>query len=442
MRLERNRPGYTIAGLLVAAIGLLAPVGACAQLMAGAARVDITPDPAAIKTPLGGYAGRYAKPATGIHDRVYARALALSNGDNGVVLTSLDLCFFPAAARAEVMKRVTAAAVPGLSAANVLISATHSHCGPDPLAMLPDNKLTFKGWTSYSPELTSFEADRIAQAILLAFKRKMPAKAGVASLDCTGMNHNRRGGKVVDPVMSLLRVTDDQGRSLASLVNFASHPTIYDEKMMDISADWPGVMCGWLEKKMGGDAVALFLNGAEGDASPDGTRGATEEAKAADYGTRLAAKAWDILQVMQLKTDVPVAVTRMEVTLPAHKPNALFVIAARTFGATTAQAIDLVNKIMPTATTAEFVRVGPMMMAALPCEPTGALGEQMKALIRKAGFEIPAIVALTDDWIAYALTPEQYKEGNYETGMSFFGDQLGPTLVKAVETGLLKASGK
>ena len=209
--------------------------------------------------------------------------------------------------------------------------------------------------------------------------------------------------------------------------------------MMDISADWPGVMTGWLEKKMGGDAVALFLNGAEGDASPDGTKGATEEARATEYGTRLAAKAYDILQIIQMKSDVPVSVTRTEVALPTRKPNALFVIAARTFGATTAQALDLVNRMMPQTTSAEFVRIGPVLFAALPCEPTGALGLLMKDVIRKSGFEMPAVVALTDDWIAYALTPEQYKEGNYETGMSFFGDQLGPTLLKAVEDGVSKA---
>ena len=50
----------------------------------------------------------------------------------------------------------------------------------------------------------------------------------------------------------------------------------------------------------------------------------------------------------------------------------------------------------------------------------------------------PAVVALANDWLAYALMPEQYKRGNYEAGMSFYGETLGPTLLTALDTGLKK----
>ena len=208
-------------------------------------------------------------------------------------------------------------------------------------------------------------------------------------------------------------------------------------KMMEISADWPGAtMCGWLEKTMGGDAVALFLNGAEGDASPNGATGDTAAAKVENYGRELGEKAWDILRLMQLQSAVPLRAWRQAIDLPPRKPNALFVIAARGFGASMAQAQEIVKQLMPAKTTLGFFRLGDLLLLGFPCEPTGELGLAAKESARKAGYVTPAVVALADDWLAYALTPRQYREGNYEAGMSFYGDQLGPILLRAVDQGL------
>jgi hypothetical protein len=393
-----------------------------------------------MQAPLGGYAARKSAPATGVHDRIYARALVLSEANTKIGIVSVDLCFLPASFRAEIGKRVAAEGVVGLDFDHLMIAATHSHTSPDPLAMHATNTSSMKGWTSYSPALAQFEADKIAQAIILADHRLMPAKIGIGTLDATGSNRNRRGDKVTDPTMTLVRITDIQGRSLAAVVNFAAHPTLYDDKMMQISADWPGAMCGMLEQTMGGDSVALFLNGAEGDASPNGAVGDTAEAKVKNYGEGLAEKAWDILRLMQLQSSVTLKSWREPVDLPPVKPNALFIIAARSFGATMAQAQQIVKQLMPTRTTIGFFRVGDLLLMGFPCEPTGELGVAAKQAARTAGYTVPAVVALADDWLAYALTPRQYREGNYEAGMSFYGDQLGPQLLKAIDLGL--AAGK
>ncbi len=427
-------------GLLLVLNGLSAAilfaVPARGDLVAGAAKIDITPDPVAMQVPLGGYAARKGAPATGIHDHIFARALVLSEGSAKLGIVSVDLCFLPANFRAEIGKRIAAAGVVGLDLDHLMIAATHSHTSPDPLAMHATNTSTMKGWTSYSPTLAQFEADKIAQAVILADHRLIPAKIGIGTLDATGSNRNRRGEKITDPTMTLIRVTDAQGRSLAAIVNFAAHPTLYDDKMMEISADWPGAMCGWLEQTMGGDAVAMFLNGAEGDASPNGAVGDTAAAKVEDFGHRLGEKAWDILRLMQLQSNVPMKSWREPVELPPVKPNALFIIAARSFGATMAQAQQIVKQLMPTRTTIGFFRIGDLLLMGFPCEPTGELGLSAKDAARKSGFKVPAVVALADDWLAYALTPAQYREGNYEAGMSFYGDQLGPVLLNAINHGL------
>ena len=108
---------------------------ASAELRAGAAKGSITPDVAAHKVPLGGYAARRGAAATGVHDPVFARALVLSEANVKVGIVSVDLCFLPANVKAEVVARVAAAGVTGLDSEHLLIAATHTHTAPDPLAM-------------------------------------------------------------------------------------------------------------------------------------------------------------------------------------------------------------------------------------------------------------------------------------------------------------------
>ncbi len=422
---------------IASVISIFLPALATADLQAGGARVDITPDVAAMAVPLGGYAARKSMPATGVHDAVYARALAFSDGKTEICIVSTDLCFIPASLKSDVIKIVnSSSASKKLDADHIFIAATHSHTSPDPLAMHSLNVSQMKGWTTYSQPLDAFTAERIAHAITLADSRLMPVQVGAAALDCTGLNRNRRNEKVTDPTMTVLRINDMQGRALGCIVNFAAHPTLYDDKMMQISADWPGAMCADLERKMGGDSVALFLNGAEGDASPAGATGATPSERVTMYGTSLADRAWDILRILQVKPDVQIRSWRQELVLPERKPNALFIIAARSFGATMAQARQIVNQLMPEKSTVGYVTIGDLLLVTTPCEPSGEIGLAIKSSALKAGYNRVGVMALTDDWLAYALTSGQYREGNYEAGMSFYGDQLGPTILSAIEKGL------
>ena len=141
------------------------------------------------------------------------------------------------------------------------------------------------------------------------------------------------------------------------------------------------------------------------------------------------------------KIDKPMlSLQTLSVELPPRKPNALFYAAAGTLGLSFAQARSLVDSLMPPRATLTLIRIGPALMIGFPCEPTAALGLAAKEMARAGGYSDPMVVALTNYWLAYALTPEQYHKGNYEAGMSFYGDQLGPTLLSALKSGIDAAS--
>lgn len=422
-----------IAALLLL-VGCLAPTGA--ELLAGAAKVEITPDVKARQIPLGGYAARRAKPSTGVHDPVWARALVLSDGTTKVGIVSIDLCFLPANVRTEVAKKVEAAGTKGLDDAHLFLAATHTHSAPDPLAMHAGNKTAFAGWSRFDATLLDFTADRIAQAIIRAEKRLAPAKVGSAAAQFKTLNRNRRGCPIDDPDMTFVKVTDADGKPVAEIVNYASHPTLFDDDNMEISADWPGPMETMVDNALGGDSVCLFLNGAEGDASPAGVDSIAPAHKAEVYAQRIGQAAIGLSMQVANSSASPVSIWTQVVSLPPRKPNGLFLAAAGQLGISIPQALHLVNDLMPEKTPLTFVRIGGILLMGFPCEPTGELGLIAKAMARKAGVKTPAVVALTNDWLGYALTPEQYRQGNYEAGMSFYGDRFGPTLLSALETGL------
>lgn len=406
-----------------------------AELKAGTAKVDITPDVKAWQVPLGGYADRLGKPATEVQDRVFARSVVLSDGKQKVALVSVDLCFLPANIKAEALQKVQAAGVKGITEDNLFVAATHTHSAPDPLAMHRGNDLTLKGWTAFDAKLLDFTTGKIAEAIITAEKRMVPARVGSATLQIEGFNRNRRGEKVTDTALTVLKVTTAEGKPLTSIVNFAAHPTL-DDSAFHISADWPGVMCAEIEKTEGNEAVCLFFNGAEGDASPNGVQSKVAQEKINEFGKRMAEKAKALLAKVEVKADAPLQAWTQTVTLPTRKPNALFILAAAQLGASIAQARQFVTHLMPEKTHLSFVQVGDLLLMGFPCEPTGELGLAAKKKAREVGITRPVVVALVNDWLGYALTPEQYRGGNYEAGMSFFGDRLGPTLLDALATGL------
>ena len=205
---------------------------------------------------------------------------------------------------------------------------------------------------------------------------------------------------------------------------------------MLVSADWPGPMAADLEQRMGGGSVCLFLNGAEGDASPSARTGSTAEEQVINYGHLMAETAAPMLTAATPETNPALDAWIVDVKLPPRKAPAAFLLAAGAFGATIQQARQLLDTLMPDHAPISFVRIGGVLFIGFPCEPISDIGLAAKEAARNAGYSAPAVSALTNEWLGYCLTPEKFNKGGYEPSMSFYGDQLGPTLLSAINATL------
>src|SRR5687768_8215037 len=102
-----------------------------APLRAGAAKVDLTPGE-----------GELPKNSQGILDRLYARAIVLESGSTNAALITVDAGGVPDAVWQAVTQQVQKEY--GIPAANVLLTATHTHSaggprGPDYAAKIVES---------------------------------------------------------------------------------------------------------------------------------------------------------------------------------------------------------------------------------------------------------------------------------------------------------------
>ncbi|MBQ7541684.1 MAG: neutral/alkaline non-lysosomal ceramidase N-terminal domain-containing protein [Clostridia bacterium] len=237
---------------------------------AGAARADVTPQVGAC---LYGY--RPEHHSTGIHDRLSLTAAAFRQGARSALLVTVEvgdihneLCD---GMRAALEKET------GVPAANILLSATHTHCAPNVSGM--------EGWGEIDRpyyENILLPAALRAGREAVAGLRDAQIAVGTTRSD-VGINRReiRRNGEVClgqnpfgcyDPCMTVLTLRGTDGAGILNLIHYGCHGTAAG-LATEVTRDWSGVMIDRVEKETG--VLTAYWNGAEGDVGPRLTNGET-----------------------------------------------------------------------------------------------------------------------------------------------------------------------
>ena len=241
------------------------------QLAAGVARIDLPP-PSGIAH--AGWGAQTHQRAAGIDLPLWATALALSDGEETVVIIDIDLIYLWEPEANNVQRSVVE--LTGLPQSHIRLSYTHTHSGP----------VTGNGWSSWFTEgaemVESYDRSlphRIAGVAREAMQNLAPARVAAGSGSCH-ISINRRfrrpedgvivvgrnGDGPTDPEVRLVRIDDLSGQPLAAIVNYACHPITVGPDCDLITPDYPGVAKRVVEEATG--ATCLFLQGAAGDVGP------------------------------------------------------------------------------------------------------------------------------------------------------------------------------
>ncbi|MCS6923402.1 MAG: neutral/alkaline non-lysosomal ceramidase N-terminal domain-containing protein [Fimbriimonadales bacterium] len=400
------------------------------RLRAGFAKVDITPDITRIRIQLGGYGARLNMPPRGVHDPIYARALALETNHQQAVLVVLDHLLTPWSLTRRVLDAT------GLKPEQLFIGATHTHCAPDAMGLNERMRFPLPGVGTFDPQFLQFTVERVVQAVQSAQRRLKPATLHLNAEALPNLNRNRRGRRLVDPMMSVARLDDMHGKPLGALVVYAAHPTIYPHTMMEVSAEFPGVVQHTLERALGRGAVALYFNGALGDVSPVADEGKDDHDRVQRYGGKLSAHA---LRLLQFARPAPrtLRVQQLSRQLPAAQPHPGFQESAgREYKVPESLLNQIVKQLMPEMAPVSLVALGELLLVGFPGEPLSTLGLRTREIGREAGFRYVAPVALVNDWIGYILTRHEYIKGGYEATVSFNGPDAGEVIMSGVQEGV------
>jgi len=233
----------------------------------GFAKVNYTPRVGLAM--VGNYRGDdYA--SRGVHDSLYAKAIvAVGTNNIKTAILSVDICLISSNTVKVLRKYVEDHS--DIKGDNIMIHATHTHSGPPSELNEPEAKNYMR---------------KAADAVILANKNLKRSKLMVGRTNEDRVSHNRRLEAVdgtthmvwekfepnfikkplgsIDPEMITVSIVQE-GKTVASIVNFGCHATTLTGNNWLYTADYPGYMTESVQKARGKDFGVLFLNAPSGN---------------------------------------------------------------------------------------------------------------------------------------------------------------------------------
>ncbi len=235
------------------------------QLRAGAAKTAVTPEVHQNKVYIAGFG--HNRVATGVHDDLYVRCLALEAGGQVLALCSVDVIglFYE-----DVLKIREQVKIQAPEVSHLIVASTHVHEGPDTLGLWGPTPLqtgideNYLDWLDSQIAATAVRAARSMQPAGMEFARDdHPLLESLQSVE--------RPPVVKDPYLFVMRLTRmGTSEPIAVLVNWSAHPETLGGENTEITADYPHWLCQYVDNHLGG--TAIFFSGSIGKVSTLGNQ--------------------------------------------------------------------------------------------------------------------------------------------------------------------------
>ena len=365
--------------------------------------------------------------ATTVHDDLYARALAIKDGEKTIVLVALDLIGFFRPDVQDVIQRIKTSEFFKNSEVSleIIIASTHTHHGPDTMGLWGPDQKTRGVDAEYLADIKI----KIADVILASLSDPQPASVKWASVHVPGLSANFRNPEIVDDVLTLAKFLAEDGKPLAALFNFPCHPEVLWTDNPNITSDYVGYLRDEVENRTG--APCIFFAGALGGMlSPDVKDHSFEEAEF--MGKKLAEEGLASLSKVESQTS-NVSIEKKEIK--AKLTNILYKLA---FGRKLLP--DVRDKNGYITSEVNLIKLGGLWLATVPGELLPKLGLSLKAQLLEAGASVAGIVGLANDELGYILPVEDFKypwnpfkPGKHYEETNSIGKEIAPKVMDALK---------
>lgn len=419
----------------------------------GMAEVNITP-------PLGGHIPGYfhVREASGVMDDLYAKTMVVES--NGTLLAFATLDMISIEEEATVAIRQSVAERTSIPAEHVMISCTHTHTGV-PRPGTPMSELIYEVLAKRVADgiVMAYEQRQVAKVSFgvgheadIAFNRRFWLKDGTFKTNPGVRNPNiDRVAGPIDPEVLVMRVDDEDGRTIGIVSNYACHTDTVGGTLY--SGDFPAHVSEILKTLIGKDTVSLFMQGACGNINHVDVTGKFNTAKGTHHirmGEILGAEIYRV----QRKTapsdaQLDIAVKSKMVPATNRLPNEEELARARkiveeleqipTDQITNGQIQQkrIAQNVLLTAEQGLVTRnyevqvanIGELAIIALPAEIFVEYGLEIK---EKSPFPMNMINELSNgSGNGYVCTREAYSQGGYEPSGHKFEIGAGEKFVAA-----------
>lgn len=379
------------------------------SLSVGAAQAPVNP-------PMGSFiAGdRQDRHFNAVLDSLWAKAVVVSDGKEKLAIVTIDCIGLLKPEIDRIREQV--ARRTDIKADHIVVSSTHTHSGPDVVGIWG------KDYTSsgVDPAYLSFLVTTASEQIILADRTRTSVTAVAGSGTFDGKWFSNISDEELDRTVSVLQFRDGTGKSVATLTNFACHPTFLDGTFTIVSSDYPGTFYGDMNQEIGG--INLFLQGAIGGwVQPNDELRGQQGAQAA--GKSLADFTRQILSTAkQIQVDKGIKFLSATVRLPVENKNWIMLSQV---GTIKRQFTDSVSTDMA------WFSIGDAHFATHPGETSPWLGLETRKLMPEG---TRFVLGLSQDALGYILKPDfftdtTYQHSGYLTSMSL-GPQTTPVLLQ------------
>ena len=388
------------------------------SIQAGFSRVSITPTLNSAEDnfaegkfkqiPLAGFGARKGKAATGIHDSIFVRAVALKTNKQTMVFVGADLLIMPP----NIIDSVTSVLLrKGIHRNQLYFSATHTHSsvgawGPGFIGE------QFSGKENIN--LEKWLVQQISKAVISALADLRPACIGSGDFSAGIYTNNRVIGELGTKNNDFSFISIEQiGHRKAIMGSFSAHSTTMGSGNMEVSADYPGYWERKMEKTFN---LAVFYAGSVGSQSPSGTGEGFDRPQ--NIGESLA----DSLNIYLPKTTLSDKPAFSAMTLKMQLP-------AYHFRLTTKLNLSsaLSKKLMPFPENVylQAVRIGNMVWISAPADFSGEYALQIKNALASKGFHAN-VTSFNGNYVGYIVPGRYYYMDEYESKlMGWFGPNMG-----------------
>ncbi len=368
------------------------------------------------------------RPSEGVYQDLFAKVLALDDGQNRAALISTDLLFFDDLLQGRIEQRLRGAL--GLEPREIILTASHTHSGP------AINEREWPIYPDFDRDYVAELVDNVGKAAEKAFTGLREGALGFGVGAChVGVNRRRSTPEGIvmqpnpdgptDPEVAVLRAGE------AVVMSYACHPSSWEGYLL--GGDYPGFAQQLIEQKHP-DVQAMFLQGCAGDVKvrnigPDGRFQSGPLENVARLGGEFAEAVSEVLQRPMRSLEGPLHVSRADFELPlADPPTREEAEAARrdTNPWRAAWAGRMLASLergeaLPRSCPAmvQVLTIGDFALIALSGEVGVEIGLRIKQMllgrpILVAAYAGPSV--LTD----YVMPKHRFPEGGYEVDGNYF----------------------